>query len=257
MPREVFLDVLLLIDRELLAILQQEGGTEPLQHQLNIFVHEVTYYLEVLTQKLRQLEIAIDAINPKALTHKDIEEVHHQINIFAKSITDTITQISSALALAWNSNREDLIDALSFQKECWQKYDTLVIGTPRFETGPASGLYARLEDRLNTIFCNPEDPNDMEALHDDEPAIEALVKFSIWYLHDYWEIGLLPKIKSAKELDLDQKKHSDRERSDYRGALFSEAQKNLEQFGLKTVRDLKDSQIFSREMLQEFINQNN
>ncbi|MEC7839594.1 MAG: hypothetical protein VX777_06110 [Chlamydiota bacterium] len=253
MEHQVFCKLLDIIDSEQLGILLQESSTEPLQHQITLFSHEVIYQLEVMTQTLRSLEQEIEAFEVSSISHHTIEDFHQKIGAIGSEVKATIHRINNALAMAWNTTREDLIDSLSFQKECWQKYDALVIGIPEYEEMPASGLYARLEERLNAIFGNPNDLNDIKALHDDEPAIEALAKFSLWYLQDYLEIGLLPNITDIKELDLDSKKHTDRERSDYRATLFSQAQKTLELVGLKTVTDLKKAQVYSKEMLKNHI----
>jgi len=100
-----------------------------------------------------------------------------------------LATLNKALQLAWNSNRVDLIEKLSTAKETCQKFVISIIGHPRHAVNPPTGLYARLEARLNAVFGNPSDPNDIEAAGNDEPAMEALVKFSIWYLKDYWDLG--------------------------------------------------------------------
>jgi hypothetical protein len=253
MSFNVFTDVLLDIPKDLLIILQEEGSTEPLQHQLTLFCHELIKELEYLSNNLIQLENQLDGFDTRNINHDKMLSTHQDIKKWEVFANKNIIRIRNALAIAWNTNRTDLIDTLSFQNESWLKYDTLVIGRQREYNKPASGLYARFESRLNTIFSNPEDPSDIEALHDNEPAVEALVKFSLWYLHDYWEIGLLPHIGDVSQLDLDSTNHTDRERADYRAELFQEAQKNLEKLGLKTVSDLKNKEIYSKEMLEEYL----
>lgn len=253
MDFKVFTDVLLNIPEELLTHLQEEGCTEPLQHQLTLFCHELIQELEHLSNNLIQLESQIDEFDMAKITQQSMLSTHQDIKKWEVFANNNIKRIKNALAIAWNTSRPDIIDTLSFQKESWLKYNTLVIGHQREYDKPASGLYARLESRLNTVFSNPDDPSDIEALQDDEPAVEALVKFSLWYLHDYWEIGLLPEIHSVDQLDLDPAKHTDRERADYRANLFQEAQANLEKLGLKTVSDLKAQKIYSKEMLKEFL----
>lgn len=256
MDFNVFMDVLLEIPEDLLSILQEEGCTEPLQHQLTLFCHELVQELNLFSKNLIRLEAHIDSFDTKNINHENMLSTHEEIKKWEEFANANLKRIKNALAIAWNTSRPDIIDTLSFQKESWLKYNTLVVGFPREYDKPASGLYARFESRLDTVFSNPDDPNDIEALQDDEPAVEALVKFSLWYLHDYWEIGLLPNIENISELDLDPAGHSDRERADYRSKLFNEAQANLENFGLKTVKDLKAKKIYSKEMLQEFLKRN-
>jgi len=256
MPHETFRSILDTITPHELALLQQEGYAEPIQHQLTLFTHDITFQLELFLEKLRSLEDAIDSLDPSSLSHHDIDTLQNNISLTGKEATENIHRINNALAIGWNTNREDLIDALSFQKESWQKYDTYVIGSPQSGSQDPTGLYARLYAHLNIIFTNPANPKDINGLKDEEPAIEALVKFSIWYLQDYWDLGLLPQVKALDQLDLDPDKHSNRERVDYRASLFTQAQKNLEKLGLKNVSDLKKHQIFSREILQEYIQKN-
>ncbi|MEM1283370.1 MAG: hypothetical protein AAGG81_07435 [Chlamydiota bacterium] len=253
MEFNVFTDVILEIPQQLLSVLQEEGCTEPLQHQLTLFCHELVQELDLFSKNLIQLEKHIDSFDTRNINHQNMLSTHQEIKKWAEFANANLKRINNALAIAWNTSRPDIIDRLSFQKESWLKYNTLVVGFPREYDKPASGLYARFESRLDTIFSNPDDPNDIEALQDEEPALEALVKFSLWYLHDYWEIGLLPNIKDISELDLDPVDHSDRERADYRSKLFNQAQANLEELGLKSVKDLKSKKIYSKEMLQEFL----
>ncbi len=256
MSFNVFIEILLDIPLELLKVLQEEGCTEPLQHQLTLFCHELVQELGHLSNHLIELETQIDAIDTRKINHENMVSTHRDIKKWEIFANENILRIKNALAIAWNTSRPDIIDNLSFQKESWLKYNILVIGHQREYDKSASGLYARFESRLDTVFSNPEDPSDIEALHDSEPAVEALVKFSLWYLHDYWEIGLLPKVVDVSELDLDPVAHNDRERADYRAELFKDAQTNLEQLGLKTVSDLKSKKIYSKEMLQDYLKKN-
>ena len=92
-------------------------------------------------------------------------------------------------------------------------------------------------------------------MKDDEPAVEGLVKFSVWYLKDYWELGLLPGVEKQADLDIDMEKHTEAERAEYREKLFTLARDTLDQVGLSTVGDLKNAFIFSKQTLQEYINQ--
>lgn len=247
---DIFNQMLLEIDPPSLLALQQEACTEPLQHQLTVFSHQEINRLEILTENLRELELQIEFINLENISNVLMDDFLKEIKKIAEEVTSELCKINQALSLAWNTHREDLIDSLSFQKECWSKYEKLVIGFPRNDYTLPKGLYAKLEEKLNTIFSGP---NHGEGLRDEDPAIEALAKLSIWYLQDYWEIGLLPEVNDIQQLDLDPKKHSEGERSDFKAELFLKVRKNLESKGLKTVFDLKSNQIFSKEMLKNYL----
>lgn len=251
MPNQVFNEILSNLSENEKLLLQQEAGTEPLQHQLTLFSHEMIFQLEILTDKLREMEREIDNIIQSQITYQILESYYRGIESLRNIVDAELQKINNALALSWNTSRSDLIEALSFQKECRQKYRCYVIGHPPTETKSAAGFYARLICRLNEIFTDNRSPNNIEALRDDEPAIEALVKFSLWYLQDYVEVGILHKTLS--ELDLNNLQYTDQQRAEHRASLYKEAQKNLEEIDLVTVKDLKEKQIFSKEILKEYI----
>ncbi len=248
----VFYDVLLLMDDEVLKRLRPEANTEPLRHQLTLFSHEIVYRLEDLTQKLKSLEIEIDGIIPTNISYADIDAFHEKFRTIGEEAHSNIKRITQALALSWNTNREDLIDMLSFQKECWKKYDALVIGTPGAEGFSPSGLYARLEEQLHAVFGNPSFSKDAKDLFDSEPSLEALVKFSVRYLQDYWEVGLLPEVVNPTDLEK-YEKNTEPESEEKKAFLFLQVQKNLDVAGLKTVADVKKAQIFSKDMLRDYL----
>ena len=125
-----------------------------------------------------------------------------------------------------------------------------MIGFPGNDYILPKGLYAKFEEKLNTIYSGF---NHGEGLLDEDPAIEALANLSIWYLQDYWELGLLPEISNIQQLDLDPKHYNESERSDFKADLFLKVRKNLESKGLKTVFDLKSNQIFSKGMLKNYL----
>lgn len=254
MPNEVFSEILSYPSDDEISLLKQEAATEPLQHQLTLFSHDMIYKLDVLTDKLRDVEREIDTVDRRHVTYRILESYYSVFDKLRSEISIEIQKINNALALSWNSSRSDLIESLSFLKECRQKYRTYVIGLPPTENESASGFYARLISRLNEVFTGGREPSRIEALQDDEPAIEALAKFSLWYLQDYMELGILRKTLS--ELDLNNLQYSDLERAEYRLSLYKETERSLAAIGLSTVKDLKEKQIFSKEILKEYIQRN-
>lgn len=247
----VFNEILSSLNDTEKSLLRQEAGTEPLQHQLTLFSHEMAFQLENFLDRLREMEREIDAIDPTEITCQVLESFYRNIDSLRHVMDEDLVKITNALALSWNSSRSDLIESLSFQKESRQKYRTYVIGLPPSEHQPATGFYARMLAHLNTVFSDPGNAYHIEDLHDNEPAIEALAKFSLWYLQDYMEIGLLEH--TATELDMNNSSYTDQERAEYRGALYRKAQNNLAAIGLVSVKDLKDKQIFSKELLKQYI----
>jgi len=251
MPNLVFNEILSQLNENERNVLRQEAGAEPLQHQLTLFSHELTFQLEIFTNKLREMEREIDSIDLARITYQTLENFNRGIDTLRTTVDTDLRKINNALALSWNTSRGDLIESFSFQKESRQKYRNYIVGHPPSETKAGTGFYARLISHLNGIFSDAKTPNNIEALRDDEPAIEALAKFSLWYLEDYMEVGILNRTLS--ELDLNNLSYSDQERAEYRGSLYVETQNNLAAIGLSTVKDLKEKQIFSKEILKDYI----
>lgn len=229
--------------------LRREAGTEPIQHHLVMMVHEMAPRLDRYISALLGLEQEIIGIVPP-LSNEAIGAIEKKIASAAEEADNNIALLSRALGISWNTNREDLVDALGTCKENWQKFRLLAVGFPSDDSRRASGLYAAFESQLGQIFVNKE---ETETLDDDTPAIDALIKFSIWYIQDYWEIGLLPEIKNESELELDPKKHSEMECTAHRAVLFGQAKQNLEKAGLHCVRDLRLKKIFSKEALKAYL----
>lgn len=236
-----------------IEVLQHEAISESLQHHLTLFVHDASRILEEQADFLKTLIDEITAIDPILVTQEELSQLQQNLDNSTQTYDYLLEKINKALALAWNTNRADLINKLSILKDICLKIINQQIGSPRTSTSTSTGLYALLEDHLNQVYGNPSNRNDIEALNDDEPAIEALTKLSLWYLKDYWEIGLLPQIKDIHSLDLESKGYSEKECADYREKLLSQIHANLEKICLSTVGDLKAAQIYSKQMLQDYI----
>lgn len=232
-----------------LAALKREAGTEPIQHHLVVMAREMAPRLDKYISALLGLEQEIMNVVPP-LSNEAVAVIERKIVSAAEEAEATINLLRKALGISWNTNREDLVDALGVCKENWQKFRLLAVGMPSSEGGRATGLYAAFESQLGKVFANKDEP---AILDDNTPAIDALINFSIWYIQDYWEIGLLPEIASEAELELDPKQHSEAECTAHRAALFSRAKENLERAGLHRVKDLRLKKIFSKEALMEYL----
>lgn len=253
MPHETFSKVLARASAKQIHVFQHEGVTEPVQHHLTILGHEFNREIDELIREIDLFVARIDSLVLDELSRDDVLEMQSQIESYRERFEALWERSNKALAVAWNTNRIDLIEVFNKAKDSCQKYLSLGVGSPALATTPSTGLFAKLEGKLFTVFGNPSDPEDFEALREDEPVMEALVKFSVWYLKDYWEMGLVPSIKKVTDLDLSLDKHTEAERLNYRQALFAEAQKNLDALGLHTLKDLKNVWVFSRKSLLEYI----
>lgn len=229
-----------------LSALKQQAPTEPLQHQLSGLAH-------TLTGTLGQGQLAFETLQrdicelPLANIDQDrLRTVADSIANLRRGQLAPLQTIDHALSLAWNTSRADLIEKFSHLKELYFKHINSYIGMPASEATPSTGLYKTLRERLDKVFGDTSD--------DSEAAIDALANFSIWYLQDYWEIGLLPDIPDL-ELLLTGKTES--ERAAQRGVLFNIAKSNLEKLGLVTLKDLKSAHIYSKKALKDYISAHN
>lgn len=241
LPHAIFSDLLLAASDEQLKILKHEGLTESVQHHITMLSHEFNATFDQLANDSEAFDREITLMGIRDLNQPQLQELIQRIESTSKAFENLYDTTNKALEVAWNTDRTDLIETLNKIKDGCQKYSMFLVGTPRKDTDVPTGLYAKLEDKFTEVYGKLEDPQDIEALHDDEPATEALVKFRVWYLRDYWEIGLLPHIKDIKE------------GMDNREQLFENARKNLEKIGLKTVKDLKQALITSKKSLKEYI----
>jgi hypothetical protein len=249
----VFFQALLLMPFESVEVLKREGVLEPLQHQLNLFIHESELVNRQASEQIHTLTKEIQESQIKEWNHQDLETMQLKIEQLKMHYEELIHAINKALALTWNTTRIDLLDKLNHLKE-FSLSQLQNIGSPRLQTETPSGLFAFLEQLLyNTYGSVNDSQEDIEVLDDEDSAIEGLVKFSIWYLQDYWKLGLLPKIKHVKELELDPIRYNERERIQHRQQLFNQVQQNLTELGIGKVADLKKAEIFSKKMLVEYI----
>jgi hypothetical protein len=252
LTHRVFLKVLDTASPKELEVIQHEALKEPIQHHLTVFVHEVSSEVDEKVKQVMNLNEKAEKTPADNISFEDIHDWLVQINSIAESFEPLITKINRALGIAWNTNRPDLISRLTGVVETIQRTQKLLIGTPRTRSALPTGFFAALEGNVCAVYGKA---GDAEALLDDEPAVEALAMLSLWYLKDYWQVGLLPHIKDESELRLDPESHSDKECRNFRESLMAEVNKNLENLDLATVGDFKAAYIGSRDILKETIRQ--
>jgi hypothetical protein len=253
MPHDTFSKILEDLQENQMQVFKDEGVTEPIQHHLTTFTHEMEREAQKGEDAIDLLYQKIDLFNTDELDHTDIKEVIAEMELHQNFFERLYHKNNKALAIAWNTKRLDLIETLNTIKEFCHKCVLYGLGKPREANQEPTGIYQLLEDKLFQVYGNYLDPYDTEAVRDSEPAVEGLVKLSIWYLRDYWSIGLLPLITNPDDLDLDLNKHSETERVQHRESLFAAAQENLSTIDLKTVKDLKRHYIFSKKTLVHYI----
>lgn len=253
MPVELFSAFLFSATEKQLHLLQQEAVTEPVQHQLSLLLHELSHQTQTIEKEVDLFCEELRQVDPELFDRASAADLYFKMDLFVECFDKLFQSASRALAVAWNTNRLDLIEGLNKLKDMSQKYSLYGIGACRNRKVPPTGLYAEVENRLFRKLGNPEDISDREALRDDDPAIEGLAKLAIWDVPDYWEAGLLPRVKNIKNLDIHSSEYTPDQRNILQERLQCEVQENLAKLGLKTVLDLKLAFIFSKGTLKEYI----
>lgn len=242
---QVFSESILQIDKEALNILKVESGTEPLLHQLTLFVNNTKAFHEKTLVEIDSLRHAFTHFERVDLTYNILQNWLENIQTFATYYRNDLAAIDTILEICWNTDRIDLIEKLSRMKEHAVDQLMLEVGNASNMESPSTGLYETLKDSLEEVYNQAD-------LTDDTHATEGLVQFSVWYLKDYWEIGLLPSVKIIEQLEA-APGSSDQDNVKYKQKFFKLVEENLEKLGISTVGDLKSAAIFSKKMLQEFI----
>lgn len=233
LPSSIFMQSLQSMGINQINRLKLESKSEPLQHQILHFIHWLETEEEGNQTQISTLEKVIEQLDPTQLHTKDLQDLLGKINHLRRQNLIKLPAIDNALELLWNSNRIDLIEKLSLIKERLLREMVFQIG----HAHPATGIFAKLEKSLNKVYIS----NLTGPLDDEEPAIDGLANFSIWYPRDYWETGLLPQIKNCAELDASSQK------------LMDLVQENLQKLDIGTVGALKKANIFSKHMLKEHV----
>jgi len=244
---DLFQQALNRITPKQLLVLKQESFTEPLQHQITLCMHACEKLCHEKEVEILNIYQMIEAIVNEDLTYSTLAQIEKVLTDSKKSYEELLNIIDQALAITWTTNRLDLITHFNQLKEQIHHQLHQKIGSSTSLDQHANGLYENLETKLYSIFGS--------SLQDSDGAIEGLAKFSIWYLPNYWEIGLLPNIAGSEKLELDAS-CGEKERISHRQALFNQVQENLNKLHLYQVSDLKKFQIFSKGMAKEFIRKN-
>lgn len=238
LPSHIFIKTIETAPREYLEPLKKEELLEPLQNHLNILGHNCEKERVELHQIEEKLFKEIQELNKKNLNNLTLKEIKTKIISLENRYQRILGILDRALSILWNTSRIDLLDRFSRLKESANLQYVLINGTQAHRLG----LQVYLKKILNDIYEEESSQENGKILNDDDLTIDGLTKLGVWYLKDYWEVGLLPKIKKFEELDQNPTAH-----------LFHNVQENLDRLGIKTIKDLKNANIYSKDMLIEYI----
>lgn len=243
---KLFRDLLFIAREDIFSILKKEAIAEPIQHHLNTLSHEMSVEMTIYDAMIKDLYEQILKLDFSIAKRKDIQEIHSKMNELVENLEKTLICIEHALTITWNTNRVDLIEKFTMIKEHLLKTINFSIGQPS-DSALKESLYGTIKKSIDAFYSQSN-----EALEDNDLAIEALARFSIWYAEDYADIGLLPE---AKDL-VSSSKMSENEWVTAQIKLNTLVQEQLKKQGLVTVKDLKEAYIFSKESLKEFLEMN-
>lgn len=250
---QIFYHSLHVLSTEQIQLLCRVADDEPLQYHLVLVIHELADQAEQCASSLEILAREIKLYDIAKTTHADVERFRRRMHEATGFFRDAFVMIDRTLALAWNTNREEMIDKLTILKENWLRYVTTELGSPGDHTHSATGIYLLFDDHFGAIYSGGTGVHPLTALADDDAAFEALGALSVWYVEDYWELGLLPGIERIEQLTLDPQDHDETSRRLYRERLTTTARENLVALGLNTVGDLKQKRLYSRRMLARYV----
>ncbi|MGK5594011.1 MAG: hypothetical protein ACSNEK_01465 [Parachlamydiaceae bacterium] len=234
-------------------LLKNLGASEPLIHKLTVLAHNWKEDLDLLVKAALDISNKIAVLNLSGITKSDIFSIKQSIDDLDQTIEEHIRVLNPALSIAWNSKRIDLIDHLGSLKDFYLRTSLLLVGHSKNASSAPTGLYKKLEERLNHVYSLNNSGFALTLLDDHEPILEALTSLGIFYLEDYFFLGLLPTISSLKELRNLLRNRTPNELAAIQANLIAEVEKNLSSLGLKDVQSLKNANIYSREILKEFI----
>lgn len=236
MSHKVFEEILLTGSERQMQVLKLEGITEAIQHHMTVLLHDWVKDIEGHSTILRSLLNEISFLDVHQVTRGSLDGIRTMLISITEYYQKMVYKTNRALSIAWNTNRPDLIEKFTMIKDSCMKYHSVVIGNPHTPTELSTGLYELLDKRLDDVYSSEGDP-----LENDDPAIEGLTKLGIWYLDDYVKIGLLPGAHVTEEEGFEREK------------FYELAVENLANIGLSSVHDLKRADIFSKNMLVEYI----
>jgi hypothetical protein len=240
--KQVFVKLIQESNTQQLQTLQHEAVAEPILHQLTLFTNELEKELTMMDARIDSLrQDLLDKEIPVKPCIQAIEDTRDLIN-------EQIGIIDKSLAIAWNSDRSDLVNSFNKVKEILHEKSRFGLGVPLLGSRAASGLYCLVDIRLQNNHLFPA--SDL-ATDNDLPVSEALAVLSICYLKDYKEIGLLPGIIDENVFAL--KEDENPELATYREKLREHAFKNLERIGLCTLLDMKKAEIDNKDKLIHYI----
>ena len=239
-PYETLKDLLRKCEDSHLFQLKKSALAKAIEPQLSTLTYELIKANHSFGSLLFSLVSTINSLPVKNIERSNINKIKKKLEIATLIKEENIELIDKTLTILWNIDRSDLIDKLSHIKEKYHLQEKMDLGCPKTEDSAETGLYEKLTNHLNLVFGNEKQTN----FNQIEPSIEALKKLSVLSIQDYLDIGILPKINTSNI-----KKHKFQNSS----LLTQQALSNLQKIGLDTIENFKESEIYSKSLLKDYI----
>lgn len=215
MDQDKFEELLLKSSDKQMEVLKSEVYSEALTHHLTLLIHRLEEENLTLFKSLSAIEGAIQGLDPEITSKEAIEALRQQIDAGSDNVHHAREKVKKAMVLVWSSSDIELIDKLNKANSALMRMSA------------PSELHALLNQKLFSVY---------RGLKDDDSAIDGLANFSVWYVEDYIDVGLiLPTTHQKRE------------------TLFQQTRDRLNELNLCTIKDLKEALIFSRQTLKEYI----
>jgi hypothetical protein len=199
--------------QENLPLFKKAISLESLQHKLILIASDISKALAKQANVLLEQEKLLRNLNP----HKLYEECRPSLTQASAHVHQSETTMHILLELAWLSDRADFIEL------CSQVKERLVHLQLYLES-----LKKTLKERLDTIF----------GADDSIDAIEGLAAMGLLYPED---------LKAAL------KRAGHKTKSASEPFLTKKMNETLKKAGLSTVKDLKDNEIYTLDLLIQFL----
>ena len=193
-------------------------------------LNDIIAYLEHLKKEAIQEESCFKSLVDKLLSMAVGFSKHH-----SPKILDFYKEI-----LTFKQNHWEILKKFSIGKLLCQPSEIELnlenilqrLGKERFENDNITGMPFDIINGL--VFENHE-------LEDDDCTIDVLGYWAILHEQDYYEVGLLEDISIESFLSMSN------------ATCYKLAYENLKKFKIETVKDLKEKNIYNREMLKAFL----
>lgn len=232
--KEFIIFLMKLSDLQLNA-LKAIAETKSMQHHLTLLSHDLQDKIANQSSDISKQTQEIELLEIESIEKQQLILIEKNIANTEKTVLELKKLNKRALVVVWSTSRQDLIESFSRNNEVLE--NTL--------TRKTKNLHALLDKQLFSVYDSGE---AFEKMKDEEPAVEALARFSIWHQKDYQDIGIAflrtEETQTTKPAEDGLKAEV---------SYLKQVEEDLKSIGLKTILDLKKARIYSKTSLRDYI----